>query len=309
MLQLFYPIFITLILIFECCNTKKGLNDHLYGNSGAGNIFLESCIIDSDDVKAPKGIYNEQNFCYIISLMQAIAPLRPLYDAFGEYKSTDPVAAQCYYIISRIRSGQVVNKYNIRKLINILGKEGWLEEHERRRKPNEPRDPSFLIKFLLDRMASKYLKLMSIIKDSRSNSKSTSYCIDEGNRYDNIEISCSVNKFKTKNPNILVAVSVYDDSDLKHSITYKTVNLVIPKEHAGTKEDVKYNAIGFIQVKPNGNGTNHATAFVKRRDNTTGVIRWYYCNDNRIVKIKEQFIENIIKSECTLLVFYERNCS
>lgn len=261
-----------------------------------------SCKIKSRKIKPPKGIENESNFCYMISLLQVLASIERYYDIFKEHSFNDKIAKQCYLILKKIRNqdGRVTKK-DIRKLLILLKDKGWLQEHHKRRNWNDPRDPSLLLKFILTCISGKYFKLTSIIKDSNLN-KNTSYCIDEGKDYDNIQISCSVDNFEIIDPEVLVLVSVYNDKDLKHSITYKSQKIIIPKEHANTTKDLTYIASGFVQVKDNGCGGNHATAYVKRNN------EWYHCNDGCIDPINTRKISKLISSEDTVLVIYERIC-
>ncbi len=297
------------ILINISCNQKVDDNtiDYQTKDLGKRGKVVElsckySCKVKEKKIKPPKGIENESNFCYLISLLQVLASIERYYDIFKEYSCNDKIAKKCYKIIKKLRNGGSITKNDIRQLLKLLKEKGWLCEHHKNRNWNDPRDPSLLLKFLLGGIAKKYFKLTSIIKNSKLN-KRISYCTDQGKNYDNIQISCSVNNFEIIDPEVLVVVSVYNDKDLKHSITYKSSEIIIPKEHANTTKDLKYVASGFVQVKDNGGGGNHATAFTKKNHN-----KWFYCNDKCIYPVNSSKIDKLIASEDTVLVIYERVC-
>ncbi|MCP3659198.1 MAG: hypothetical protein GY830_02325 [Bacteroidetes bacterium] len=298
--------FLIILSLFNIsCNDKtKDESIDYQRKEGGDPVELSckySCKVKKIKLKPPKGIENESNFCYMISLLQVLASIERYYDIFKEESHSDKIAKKCYEIIKQIRKGESIEKPDIRELLKLLKDKGWLCEHHKHRNWNDPRDPSLLLKFLFGSIAGKYFKLTSIIKESKLK-KRTSYCVDEGKDYDNIRISCAFNHFQIIDPEVLVVVSVYNDKDLKHSITYKHYEIVIPKEHANTTEDLNYVASGFVQVKDNGGGGNHATSYVKRGND------WFYCNDQNTETVSKEEIKNLIKSEDTVLVVYERIC-
>ncbi len=306
-----YIIYIFSIFTNFTCSELLGF-ENLYKSKDLGRnthcprkvICKYGCMIPNKEIKPPIGIENESNFCYLIALMHVLSTCERYYNIFKErsYKG-DILAKKCFKMIAKIRCQKKISKKEVRSMVEILDEKGWLKENGNTRKWDDPRDPSRLLKFIFRCIANKYFGFTSIIKGKDLNN--ISYCADQGEGYDDIQIKCETNHFYTKDTETLAVVNVYNGGDLDHSLTYKSYEIIIPKTHANTTEDLVYQLSGFIQIKKNGCGGNHATAYI--RDLFTN--QWYHVNDSKVCHVSKECILNLVAEDATVLSIYFLKCN
>ncbi len=277
----------------------------LGGNTHPQKVICKyGCMLPNKDIKPPIGIENESNFCYLIALMHVLSTCERYYNIFKDRANTgDILAKRCFEMITKIRCQQKISKKEVRRIVKTLDKRGWLKENGRTRKWDDPRDPSRLLKFMFRCISNKYFAFTSIIKGKNLNN--TSYCVDQGKGYDDIQIKCESKHFYTKDIETLAIVNVYNGDDLNHALTYKSYEITIPKSHANTTEDLVYKLSGFIQIKKNKCGGNHATAYM--RDLATN--EWYHVNDNKACLVNKKCILNFVREDATVLSIYFLKCN